>query len=127
MPRLPVLRFVVLAGAVAAAVVPAAAQDRPFSVSVLGGVTFPVSDARHAMGVGWNLGVAGEVRVSSALRLRADYLYDRYALVDKPIDVGLGPMLPAFREAVVNAKSQMHFVSVDLAWSRENLEGRKSS
>jgi len=69
--------------------------------------------------------VAGDVSVSSSLRVRADYLYDRYAVKEKTIDVGLGPMLPAFKEVPVRGKSQMHFVSFDLAWMRETLEGRR--
>jgi opacity protein-like surface antigen len=77
------------------------------------------------MGLGWNVGAAGDVRVSSSLRLRVDYLYDRYATKEKTIDVGLGPMLPAFKQVPVRGKSQMHFVSFDLAWMREKLEGRR--
>jgi opacity protein-like surface antigen len=123
--RFFVLRVAVFGGLALAAALAAHAQDRPFSVSVLGGVTFPISAAGDAMGIGWNLGVAGEIRLTPALRVRADYLYDRYTSVDKTIDVGLGPMLPAFRQVAVHAKSQMHFVSFDLAWTRENLEGRR--
>jgi hypothetical protein len=109
-----------------AASIPAAAQDRPFAVSILSGATQPASNAtRDAMGIGWNVGVAAELKLVPALRLRADYLYDRFRIVDRTLDVGLGPMLPAFREATVHAKSQMHFASVDLMWMRQNLEGRR--
>lgn len=124
----PALRLAVAAAAwlSLSAAVPATAQDRAFSVTVLSGATVPVSAAsRDAMGIGWNVGVAGELRLTSALRLRTDYLYDRFRSVDRTTDVGLGPMLPAFREASVHAKSQMHFVSADLVWVRQNLEGRR--
>ncbi len=105
---------------------PAAAQDRPFAVSVLGGATLPISGAaRDAMGIGWNVGVAGEVRLPSSLAVRADYLYDRYGTVYKLIDVALDPQLPASRQESVRSKSQMHFVSFDLAWSRTTAGGTR--
>lgn len=125
-PVVRVLSVIVLGWLGLAAAIPAAAQDRPFALSVLSGATAPVSGAtRDAMGIGWNIGVAGEVKLTSALRLRGDYLYDRFRSVDRTMEVGLGPMLPAFREATVHAKSQMHFLSVDLMWMRQNLEGRR--
>lgn len=95
------------------------AQDLPrASAAVTGGLTIPVGDAREAMGSGWNVGVAGTLQLRGRLGVRADYLYSRFAAATTTWDVTLGPMLPAFMEVAVSAKSQMHAGSVDLAWTR---------
>jgi opacity protein-like surface antigen len=94
------------------------AQERPVALTAVGGATLPVQDARGAMGPGWNVGVAGSVKVAPALELRGDYLYSRFGAQTARWDVTLGPLLPAFQTVTVRAKSQMHTVSLDLAWIR---------
>lgn len=121
-----------LAGAALVAATTASAQQAAepdveprLSGSVLGGLTLPLGEARDAMGTGWNAGVAGSVRVAPGLALRADYLYSRFAAATRQWDVTLGPWLPAFQEVTVNAKSQMHALSLDLSWSHPLSRGRR--
>jgi opacity protein-like surface antigen len=102
---------------------PALAQDRPASITVLGGVTTPLSDARDAMGTGWNMGVAGALELRSGLGVRADYQYGRFGAAEKIVDVTLGPLLPAFMGVSVRAKSQMHAGSLDVTWTRATSSG----
>jgi hypothetical protein len=112
------LWFVILAAA------PVPAQERTASVTMLGGGTLPVGAAGDAMGPAWNVGVAGTVAVGPSLGIRADYLYNRFGDRRETVDVGLGPMLPAFRSVDVRSKSQMHVISLDLTWVRPHGRGR---
>lgn len=103
----------------------AGAQERPVALSVSGGATLPLGDARDAMGLGWNVGVAGSVEIASGWEVRADYLYSRFGADTSKWDVTLGPLLPAFVEVTVRAKSQMHAGSVDVAWTRRMANGAR--
>jgi opacity protein-like surface antigen len=108
----------------AAIALPAGAQQGA-SLSVMGGLTLPLLDARDAMGAGWNVGVAGAVTLASGIGVRADYLYSRFAVVQKNEDVALGPLLPAFQSVAVRAKSQMHLLSLDATWTRTASRGAR--
>ena len=122
MRRLVVV-LICLAAAPAAA---ARAQEFPLAVSVLGGATVPILDTRDEIGLGWNVGAAGTVLVADQVALRLDYLYSRFAAEQATFDVTLGPLLPAFVEVPVRAKSQMHTVSFDIAWSRRTSGGGRA-
>lgn len=99
----------------------------PISVTVQGGATLPITEARKAMGAGWNVGVAGQADVAGQLGVRADYLYSRFAAGTSTWDVTLGPLLPAFMEVEVRGKSQMHTGSFDLTWTWPLAQGARAT
>jgi opacity protein-like surface antigen len=105
---------------------PALAQTTsPVSVVFFGGLQLPIGETRDAMGTGWNVGVGGGVRLAPDIGLRLDYMYSRFGAATATWEVALGPMLPAFVEREVRAKSQMHAGSLDVTWGRELRGGAR--
>jgi opacity protein-like surface antigen len=103
------------------------APQRRISGGIMAGVALPIGEARDAMGLGWNVGAAGALGITRSVALRLDYLYSRFAARSARWNVTLGPMLPAFQEVTVEAKSQMHAVSADVVVSRPLAGGRRVS
>ena len=97
----------------------------PVSVVFLGGLELPIGETRDAMGTGWNVGVGGSVRLAPDVSVRLDYMYGRFGAASSTWQVALGPMLPAFMDVEVRAKSQMHAGSLDLTWTRALTGGAR--
>lgn len=117
-------RIAIVLCCLAASVAGAGAQERPFVISVVGGTTGPLGDARDAMGTGWNVGVGGTVFLTHELGIRADYLYSRFGAAEATWQVTFGPWLPALTDVTVSAKTQMHTGSLDLVWSPRSRGAR---
>ena len=82
-------------------------DERLFSLQVTGGAVATMGEAANAAGLGWNVGVGGEVRVRDWLGLRAQYLYARFAGVAATAARAAGTVEPS-APASVEAKLQSH-------------------
>ncbi|MBP1635941.1 MAG: hypothetical protein H6Q10_2515 [Acidobacteria bacterium] len=107
----PLLFALIVAAAVAC---PSAARGQgiggyPAGVQVGGGLIVPLGASAGAVNPGWDVAVAGDVEFRPGMAIRLDYLYGRFGAEDRTLADA----------AVLHAKTQMHLVTLDLAWRSE--------
>ena len=92
--------------------------ERPVSVSVNAGLTFPVLGTGEQVGNGWNVGLGATIRARAGLGVRFDYLYHRFGSVESSLLVETLGAPSSIQTAGVVVTPQMHTMSVDMVYSR---------
>ena len=86
----------------------AAAQDRPVTFNLGGGVTFPFGDLKDTFDTGWNLQFGGQINFTENVGLEIDYMYHRMNGPDRSF-----PSLDG-GSVLIESNHQMHVGSFNL-------------